>query len=298
MHRAMLSGREPLLVNLDETSVCRASPDAKGLIVAKRWWPGNSRPGQGISRKDRRAYVSHVAMITHRTDIQPLLPQILLGNWNIFTLPLMAALAAAALPPTVKFWRRRSSWNTSALMLDILQELCNALAHRPEFQIILVLDCATIHLTLAVVRKAAELGIWLLVVPPKATYALQPLDTHVFSAYKAFLRRAYRDAKDGHGRVSPFAWACTLVAVCTEFLNGRPWESAFVQTGLLGNRRTERLDRELRVLPSRLIEPTNAMPQYLTLRACWPANRFLPYGQLLNAALGRAIRLRLAWAQP
>lgn len=142
-------------------------------------------------------------------------------------------------------------------------------------------------------RNAAELGIWLLVVPPKATYALQPLDTHVFSPYKAFLRRAYRDAKDGQGSVSLLAWAMTLVSVCTEFLNSRSWESAFVQTGLLGNRRTERLDRELRDLPCRLLEPSNAIPQYMTLRSFWPGNRFLPYGQLLNGALGRALRLRI-----
>lgn len=131
VRRAVLSGRQPLLVNLDETSVCRALPDAKGLIVSKRWWPGTTRPSQDVSRKDPRSYVSHVAMCTHRSDIQPLLPQIFTGNWHIFTLPLMAALAAAALPPAVKFWRQKSSWNTSALMLDILQELSAALAHRP-----------------------------------------------------------------------------------------------------------------------------------------------------------------------
>ena len=211
-----MNGKEPLFVNLDETSVPRASPDAVGLIASKRWWPGDARPCQKITRKDRRTMVTHVGMCTHRTDVQPLLPQIFIGNFYVFTVALMAAMAAV-LPSNVKFWRERSSWNNSALMLHILRELSAALAGRPEFQIILVLDCATIHLTLAVIRKAAELGIWLLVVPPNATYALQPLDTHVFSPYKAFLRRAYREAKDERGVVTLLAWAQTSISVATHF---------------------------------------------------------------------------------
>ena len=236
--------------------------------------------------------VTHVGMCTHRRDVQPLLPQIFIGNYYCFTLALMAAISTL-LPPQVKFWRRRSSWNNSELMLEILLELSSALASRPEFQIILVLDAASIHLTLAVIRKAAELGIWLLVVPPRATYALQPLDTHVFSCYKAFLRRAYRDAKDEQGNVTLLAWARMLVSVATHFLNGRSWENAFVQTGLLGDRREARLDRELRDLPCRLLEPLLTAPTVYTLRMLWPSNRFLPYCQLLSGPLGRRVRVRL-----
>ncbi len=179
-------------------------------------------------------------------------------------------------------------------MLDILVELSDALASRPEFQTILVLDAASIHLTLAVIRKATDLGIWLLVVPPRATYALQPLDTHIFAAYKAFLRRAYRDAKDGHGQVSNEAWARILIAVATVFLNGRSWEDAFRQVGLLGDRRTARLDRDLRDLPSRLLPPSTIIPSVLTLRMLWPSNRVLPYGRLLNPAASRRVRLHVA----
>ena len=292
-HRAEQAGKEALFVNLDETSVSRASPDAKGLIVSKRWWPGNSRPCQKICRKDRRSMVTHVGMCTHRTDVQPLLPQVFIGNYYCFPLALMTAIAGM-LTGRVQFWRRTSSWNTAALMLEILAELSAAPAGRPEFQIILVLDSASIHLTLAVIRKATELGIWLLVVPPRTTYALQPLDTHVFAAYKAFLRRAYRDAKDEHGQVSNIAWVRTLVAVATVFLNGSSWENAFRQVGLLGDRRTARLDRELRELPSRLLAPSTTIPSVPMLRMLWPSNRILPYVQLLNAALGRRVRLRIS----
>ena len=77
------------------------------------------------------------------------------------------------------------------------------------------------------------------------------------------------------------------------FLNGRSWESAFVQTGLLSDRRSARLDRELRDLPCRLLEPLLTAPTVYTLRMLWPSNRFLPYCQLLSGPLGRRVRVRL-----
>ena len=215
-HQAVNNGREPLFINLDETVVSMSSPDAKGLVVSKRWWKGSMRPGQPISMRERRSMVSHVGLCTHRTDAQGRLPQIFTGNTRCFTLPLMAALAAI-LPSNVQFWRCTSSWNTSNLMLEILTEISRVMAEFPSLQPILVMDAAPIHLTRAVIQATAALNIWLLIVPARATYALQPLDTHAFPPHKAFLRRAYRDAKDANGVVTPLAWAKTLIMVVRQF---------------------------------------------------------------------------------
>jgi hypothetical protein len=234
--------KEPLFVNLDETAVSMCSPAAKGMVVTKRWWRGQVRPGQSIPRSVRRSMVTHVGLCTHRTDVQGRLPQIFIGNERIFTQRLMGAVSDL-LPPKILFWRKKSSWNTAALMVQILNEISHALEAFPKVQIILVLDCSKIHLTPAVLKTAADLNLWLLVVPARCTWLLQPLDTHVFSPYKAFLRRAYRDSKNAEGQVSPEAWAQTLVDVSTTFLCGRTWEHAFCQTGILGDR--SRLTRDL-----------------------------------------------------
>lgn len=178
-------------------------------------------------------------------------------------------------------------------MVDIMRSLAEALADRPEFQIILTFDAASIHLTKEVLRAARDLNIWLLVVPPRTTYALQPLDTHVFVLYKAFLRKAYPDAKDLHGRVSLLAWARTLIRVTREILQARPWQHAFEQTGLLGDRRVMRLAKEIRGVPSRLLVPTGVMPSIRVLRAQWPSNRSLPYSLLLSGPLGHRVRFFL-----
>ena len=75
-------------------------------------------------------------------------------------------------------------------MLQVLTEIAIVLAEFPGFQCILVLDCAPIHLTSRVLRMASDLGIWLLPVPARCTFLLQPCDTHVFSPYKAFCEEA------------------------------------------------------------------------------------------------------------
>ena len=290
--RASENGKEPLLVNLDETRVLRSSPDAKGIVVGKQWWPNGVRPLQSISSKVAKAAVTHVGRVTHRADIQPLLPQVFIGNFYLFTLQLLSVIEPE-LPSNMHFWRCKSGWNSSELMVRILRLLADALSGRPELQIILAFDAASIHPTKAVLRAAKDLNIWLLVVPPRTTYALQPLDTHIFAPYKAFLRRAYRDAKDAHGRVSLVAWARTLIRVVREILEARRWQHAFEQTGLLGDRRVIRLCKEIRGLASRLVGPTGRMPPVHVLRAQWLANRFLNYSLLLSGPLGQRVRFVL-----
>jgi hypothetical protein len=227
--------RTPLFINLDETSVPLSFPTVKGMVVQRRWWKSPKAPGQNILRNMRRSAVTHVGLITHRTDIQAVSPQIFIGNEAIFTLGFLAATSHSR-PTTVKFWRQKSSWNTSALMFRILEELASSLAAYPDVQPILSLDVATIHLTKVVADQAKALGIWLFFVPAKCTWLLQPLDTHVFSPYKAFLRRKYRDCKGEDGSVDKVKWASLLYSVATEFLCGRRWLRSFEATGVLGAR--------------------------------------------------------------
>lgn len=238
--------------------------------------------------------VTHVGLCTHRTDVQGRLPQIFIGNHRCFTQDLMDAIVPD-LPRTLRFWRRKSSWNTSALMQDVLQEIRTAMDDFPNLQPILVMDCASIHITTEVLRKASSLNLWVLLVPARTTYALQPLDTHAFSPYKAFLKRAYRDSKNEDGIVTAEAWARTLITAATIFLCGRKWAHAFHQTGILGNRSC--LTRELKAIIGTCVAAPGSgvvsMPSVRALRSLFPVNRRLPYCQLLNKPLGRRVRLRL-----
>lgn len=288
--QATASGRQPVFINLDETAVSKAHPGAAGMVVSKQWWPGEVRPQQKVPKKDLRSMVTHVGLCTHHTGLQGRLPQIFLGNHHCFTPELVDHITQVA-PGKVKFWRRNSSWNSSRLMCDILLMIAIAVAEFPGMQPILVMDCASIHLTREVLRTASALGIWVLPVPARCTFLLQPCDTHVFSPYKAFLRNAYRDSKDENGIVSPERWAQSLVDVATHFLCGRPWASAFEETGLIGNR--TRFTRDLASLAVLPVQAPAPMPTVRVVREVLPRGRRILYNQLLSEPLGRQIRLRL-----
>ena len=74
--RAREMGKEPILINLDETSVSRSAHDAVGLIVTQRWLGDEPRPGQPINRQQLQGTISHVALFSPHPEVQALLPQI------------------------------------------------------------------------------------------------------------------------------------------------------------------------------------------------------------------------------
>ena len=59
---------------------------------------------------------------------------------------------------------------------------------KPDTQLILILDAATIHLSGTFRRRALSLGVRLVFIPAGLTWLLQPLDTHVFAALKRDIR--------------------------------------------------------------------------------------------------------------
>ena len=119
--QALGGGKEPIYINLDETALSMSASDSKGLIVHKKWWGNRLRPGQRISLSRKRRMVTHVCMVTGNSQLQPELPQVFIGNHRCFSEKDLHDVAGAV-PGSVQFWRKKSSWNTSALMCEILNE--------------------------------------------------------------------------------------------------------------------------------------------------------------------------------
>ena len=76
-------GKTVLRINLDETSACVFQGDVKGNVFVsnKR---SRDEPMQKISQGRRRCHFTHVGLICDRTDLQPLLPQVIVGNERTF----------------------------------------------------------------------------------------------------------------------------------------------------------------------------------------------------------------------
>ena len=232
---AIKNGKRPVFINLDETSIARSWPQARGHVVRPHMWVSKHRPPKAkASRAEYRGTVTGVVIITHDAAVQKVLPQIYIGNGHIFQFAELAAVAAEH-PQTVKFWREKSSWTSVALMKKILKMVAESLAAFPDIQPILEFDAASIHIHRDVLEESIRSRLWLLCVPAKTTWLLQLLDTHVFARYKSFLHQHWRHLIAG-GSATFRSWINLLGRVSVMFLQSIDWTSAFIQDGLVGHR--------------------------------------------------------------
>ena len=67
--------------------------------------------------------------------------------------------------------------------------------------------------------ESEALGIWLVFVPSKITSLVQPLDTHGFAGFKAWLRKQYAllRSKSHEGLVSRLEWLRVLQSAKAQF---------------------------------------------------------------------------------
>ena len=81
------AGRRPLIINMDETSLAYHIAGLKGTVIK------GARGRDQASLSELRGHVSYLAAITDDAEIQPLLPQVLIGNAHKFTLQTLRAVA-------------------------------------------------------------------------------------------------------------------------------------------------------------------------------------------------------------
>ena len=95
-----------------------------------------------------------------------------------------------------------------------------------------LLDFLIVAVRLLRACKAA--GIWIVVVPPRLTWRLQPLDTHCFLPFKAMLQQLYQQARarttSENLDIASFL-QCMFEAI-RRVLLARQWRHAFDDDGL------------------------------------------------------------------
>ena len=288
-------GHQVLRINLDETSVKLFQGDTKGTVFfTKRKRRSDEEeeaeePVQVADLNKKRTCLSHVGLICDRTDVQPLLPQILIGNEATFKAGEMAELSASC-PANVVLIRQKSAWNNTETVKRVLRLLAAALRKVnhppmwPPLQPVLFMDAANCHIHPCVAQSCAALNIWLIVVPARLTWLLQPLDTHAFREYKAFFKAAYQRARleteDGQLTVGQFvAVFCETVR---SVLQGRRWSRAFDADGY-GHRQADLSAYLLRQLQwsEPPIVPSTA-PTSDMVRLCFPRKSYVPEGWLMR----------------
>lgn len=177
--------------------------------------------------------MTHVAFVCDKPELQPLLPQVLIGNESTFLVGLLPTLIAER-PPNVRLFRQKSAWNNGPTCAAIIRLLATALApYTDVMQPILMLDAVRLHTTRHVLAACNASKIWPVLVPAKMTWLLQPLDTDAFLPYKRYLRKAFQDARalsaDGNLSIREFL-PCVYAAV-RHVLQGHCWASVFDKNG-------------------------------------------------------------------
>ena len=220
--------KQILRLNLDETSVCLFQGNGRGnVFVAKR------RAVQQVSRRKRRCCLTHVATICDNSGLQPLLPQVIIGNAVAFPARRMVALRALC-PPNVTLVRQKSAWVNAELFANIVHLIALAIrAWTYRFQPVLIMDTCRVHITQTVLCACYRHGIWVVLVPSLTTWVLNPLDTHGFNKYKAQLQDEYQAARiaaEGN-EVDIEDFLRCIFRVIRNILQGKRWSNAFDDNG-------------------------------------------------------------------
>ena len=182
--------------------------------------------------------MSHIAVICDCADIQATMPQFVVGNERTFLARQIGALRGGR-PLNVRLIRQKSAWSNGRLTAILVRHITAALDGRGgqagDVQVLLLLDAAKIHFTPAVLRACKAANFWLIIIPPRLTFLIQPLDTDAFALYKSWLLAAYQEARSrsasADGDLSMAEFLPCIDGAIRSVLEGRPWTAAFDRDG-------------------------------------------------------------------
>ena len=222
-------GEQILRVNLDETSLKLNYDGIKGVVMADCLKEVVLVPAKSA----QRGALSHVMMVCDDSGVQPLLPQVILGNKHILRVQDLDVLKDE-LPSNVYVIRGTSSWILAETMIVIMEMLRQALSsNHIDRRVVLILDACPVHMHRRVWSASKRLGICLCFVPAGLTWFVQPLDVIVIRRFKAFLRREYQEVQLQQTAcdVSVITVLRIIVRAIREVLQGNCWDKAFSQCG-------------------------------------------------------------------
>ena len=251
----------------------------KGLVTKPL--PKTSRGCKRIAsatRKQQRGCLSHVAFVCDRPEIQPRLPHVLIGNRSVLPAYVQREVEPQ-LMRNVFLVRRKSAWVDANYMVKIIELLGTILApDLNRFQPILLMDALPAHTAPKVFRAAARFRIWVVIVPAKLTWLIQPADTHVFYKYKMYLKKRYAEAVacSQEGALNLREVLLAMNAGVRYVCQARDWSYAFDDNGFGKQQqllRTSIADAAGFELP---LSMPAAIPNLWQLRSIWPAGSDVP----------------------
>ena len=114
-----------------------------------------------------RTYLTYLAFVCNDAELQPFLPQIIIGNQAVFKARDMERLQSHA-PPNTFLVRAKSHWTNQEIMQEVTELLVAIVQrHRPHAYVIWYFDTAGSHLVQENLEYAFEMGLNIVPVPRK-----------------------------------------------------------------------------------------------------------------------------------
>ena len=280
--------KQPLLLNMDETA-CRLFYDpARGVLASELVALAARRKQvtQNAPTSQTRSVLSLVALLCNDSSLQPRLPQYILGNEHVLQASVLGELRRdVSLSPNVHILRRKSAWVNDTELAAIARHWGRVLQeHCPDKQPILLLDACSAHLGPRFLASCVRWKIWVMYVPARLTWLLQPADTHCFALLKANLRQLFHNAvlTAADGKVTVKDILKHLDEAIRKIFQGRSWSEAFEGNGWSCGQAQVR-QRILDVLEWPAIpQVANGLPSLQDFQTIFPRNRWIPLAKLLG----------------
>ena len=268
------SGKKPLLLNLDETSIPVVFTNWKGTVMVRNGRSAWATPRQKVTKTETRMYFTLVAIICDDPTLQPLLPQVMFVGASCLTQSQFATLREE-LPDNVYVKRMPNGWSNAEQHKLIIRILSMTLAPFSDVQPILTFDAAPLHVTADVLAEIRAGGLLFMLVPAKLTWLLQPLDTHAFLKLKLYLKQRFAASLiEDEPNVNRVARMVRLViSAIRKVLQGHRWQVAFQQTGLWRDQALIKSFIKRNLQYDQLPYISDARPSMEMLRKCWPKTR-------------------------
>jgi len=189
-------GKTPVFVNMDETSISVTYGGQKGNIrVLKKQGGFRQRFVERLSPGERRQTVSLLVSLANVYEVHKELPHIFLGSAKHFTGTFLGTYRPQ-MPTNIYLWANERGWmtqDTCAVLLRAINASLGDLTSR--YHVILLMDAHRAHINETICRRAMAMNMFLLYVPARLTWLLQPADTHLFAPFKSSIRRTYTNRR-------------------------------------------------------------------------------------------------------
>ena len=189
----------------------------------------------------------------------------------------------ATLPRHTVLLRQKKGWMNADVMCWLAHAVqASLLAWRATHDIIFTSDAYKAHFTPRVLRAFAARRIMFHLIPAKATWIMQPADTHLFAMYKAHMAKVCQQKMLSRSEQS-LCWQSLVEGVVDtieQIIHGRHWAPAFAHVGLVGNQDSvsARVCHKLGIVEP--MKPGVALPSLDQLTSIFPRNSSVQVGDL------------------